>query len=426
VLVAEGTYYENIRYNGKGIFVTSNYMYTKNWQTVFNTIIDGSTAPNKDTASTVQFLWHEDSTAVLNGFTIRGGTGTKYMFPNGTGTYPYQEGAGIILHYSSAIIRNNFIINNTMTPVGSTTNGGGGGIASMYGNPCIYNNIITANTSGYAGGIVLNWSGGKIKNNLVYSNSAVGPFGGGGIMVWKVQANTAYVENNTVVNNSSTSTGGGVVLNLLDGSSIPVLKNNIVWGNTQASGLQFTLAQYGTYNDIQDYIGGTNISTDPQFISGSRYRLASSSPCIDAGDSAAVCNDKEDPENIGHALFPSQGQPRNDIGAYGGCGAILFPNEDVTGINEKKSINQNFELFQNYPNPFNPTTLIKYQLSENSHVNLKIFDVLGREVATLMNEKKSKGNYNVTWDASHMPSGIYFYRLTTENFSQIKKMLLIK
>ena len=66
------------------------------------------------------------------------------------------------------------------------------------------------------------------------------------------------------------------------------------------------------------------------------------------------------------------------------------------------------------------------EIANLEFVSLKIFDVLGRDVATLMNEKKPKGNYNVTWDASHMPSGVYFYRLTTDNFSQVKRMLLIK
>jgi hypothetical protein len=427
VLVSEGTYFENIKYNGKGIVVTSNYYKTKNWQTVFNTIIDGSTSLNKDTASTVQFLWREDSTAVLDGFTIRGGTGTKYMFPYGTGTYAYQEGAGIILHYSSAVIRNNFITNNVMTPIGSTANGGGGGIASMYGNPNIYNNIIVNNTSGYAGGIVLNWSGGRIKNNILYHNTATGPFGGGGLMVWKVSANTAYVENNTIVNNnSSAANGGGVILNLLDSSSIPVIKNNIVWNNTQASGAQFTLAQYGTYNDVQDYSGGTNISIDPQFLSGNNFVLSSSSPCIDAGDTSLVCNDMEDPGNLGHALTPSQGILRNDIGSYGGPAAIMLPEFSTVDVRDHKSLNYNFKLLQNYPNPFNPSTTIHFQMPISGHVNLQVFDVLGRELVTLVNEHKNTGSYYVQWNASDMPSGVYFYRLITDNFIETKKMLLTK
>jgi hypothetical protein len=70
-------------------------------------------------------------------------------------------------------------------------------------------------------------------------------------------------------------------------------------------------------------------------------------------------------------------------------------------------------LLQNFPNPFNPTTVISYQLSVNGNVKLGIFDVLGKEVTTLVNEKKSAGTYTVTWNAAaHIPSGVYFYRLS--------------
>jgi hypothetical protein len=98
----------------------------------------------------------------------------------------------------------------------------------------------------------------------------------------------------------------------------------------------------------------------------------------------------------------------------------------LTDVDNSPTSPIKYELRQNYPNPFNPTTNIRFEIVDLEFVSLKIFDVLGREVATLMNEEKPKGNYNVTWDASHMPSGVYFYHLTTENFSQVKKMLLIK
>jgi hypothetical protein len=104
VLVANGTYKENIRFKGKGIVVTSRFFITRNWETVAATIIDGSTSSNKDTASTVQFLDREDSTAVLDGFTVTGGTGTRYLFPFGTGKTKVQEGAGIILDYNITLL----------------------------------------------------------------------------------------------------------------------------------------------------------------------------------------------------------------------------------------------------------------------------------------------------------------------------------
>lgn len=85
-----------------------------------------------------------------------------------------------------------------------------------------------------------------------------------------------------------------------------------------------------------------------------------------------------------------------------------------------------FELEQNYPNPFNPLTILNYQLPIENYVSLKVYDVLGREVVTLVNEIKQPGNYNVIWDASKMNSGVYYYRLSAGNSTEVKKMLLLK
>ena len=81
---------------------------------------------------------------------------------------------------------------------------------------------------------------------------------------------------------------------------------------------------------------------------------------------------------------------------------------------------------QNYPNPFNPSTMIEYTLAKESFVRLKIYDVLGREIKTLVDEKESVGKHTVQFDASGLTSGIYFYRITAGGFSQSQKMILIK
>ena len=92
-----------------------------------------------------------------------------------------------------------------------------------------------------------------------------------------------------------------------------------------------------------------------------------------------------------------------------------------------------FKLSQNYPNPFNPITKIKYTIPnvtlskvEGSLVSLKVFDVLGNEIAALVNEEKPAGSYEVEFDASSLSSGIYFYELRTGNHTQAKKMMLLK
>ncbi len=80
----------------------------------------------------------------------------------------------------------------------------------------------------------------------------------------------------------------------------------------------------------------------------------------------------------------------------------------------------------NYPNPFNPSTTINYQLAANGFTSLKIYDVLGKEVATLVNEKQDAGTYSVQWNASVYSSGVYFYKLQSNGFVQTKRMILTK
>jgi len=98
-----------------------------------------------------------------------------------------------------------------------------------------------------------------------------------------------------------------------------------------------------------------------------------------------------------------------------------------TAVNESTSNTpEKYELFQNYPNPFNPTTTITYSLPKSSFVTLTIYDLLGREVTTLVNEEKHSGTYKVTWNAQNKPSGIYFYKITAGGYSKINKMILLK
>ena len=85
-----------------------------------------------------------------------------------------------------------------------------------------------------------------------------------------------------------------------------------------------------------------------------------------------------------------------------------------------------FKLRQNYPNPFNPRTDITYIIPEQTHVKLTVFDLLGRVVTDLVDEEKPAGEYNVEWDASGLSSGIYFYRLRSDDFVKTKKMVLLK
>ncbi|HEX9655926.1 MAG TPA: T9SS type A sorting domain-containing protein [Bacteroidota bacterium] len=96
---------------------------------------------------------------------------------------------------------------------------------------------------------------------------------------------------------------------------------------------------------------------------------------------------------------------------------------DVAGISLSPPT---FKLSQNYPNPFNPTTKIKYQIQNSNVVTLKVFDILGREVRTLVNEVKTAGEHSVTFDATGLTNGVYFYRMTAESYTQTRKLVLLR
>jgi minor extracellular serine protease Vpr len=98
----------------------------------------------------------------------------------------------------------------------------------------------------------------------------------------------------------------------------------------------------------------------------------------------------------------------------------------VTEAEEEVLTVVEYALEQNYPNPFNPATLISYQLPERGNVSLKVYDILGNEVSVLINEEKPAGKYTLTWNAVKVPSGVYFYELKAGEFTETKKMLLVK
>lgn len=106
-------------------------------------------------------------------------------------------------------------------------------------------------------------------------------------------------------------------------------------------------------------------------------------------------------------------------------GAIILKNM-TTALNTSISNPDQFSLFKNYPNPFNPTTIITYQLAKSQEVNLRIYNLAGQEIDVLVNRYQTAGEYNVTWTADGLPSGIYFYKLQAGNFSEIKKLILQK
>jgi hypothetical protein len=130
--------------------------------------------------------------------------------------------------------------------------------------------------------------------------------------------------------------------------------------------------------------------------------------------------------NIFYSVFFTD---TNNGWVVGVGGTILRTTNGGVSFVEEEQISQvpaEFLLSQNYPNPFNPSTKIKYSIPQSSNVVIKVFDILGNEIETLVNKEQSTGTYEITWYAANLPNGIYFYKLQAGNFIETKKMILLK
>ena len=554
VLVAAGTYYENINFKGKAITVASYYLMDGDTTHINNTIIDGSQPSHADSGSVVFFISGEDTTSVLCGFTITKGSGTEISYAWKGTQYFERAGGGILCLRAGARIVSNKIIENSVFSANKAAYGGGLAAEALESSPMVIlqnnrisNNTVTANTDvAKAGGISLSRCKGILLHNRIDYNSVIhnattkrafagglicyseesdrreiilefnkinhnkvtsysdqfSAFGGGIVIqgnegrfvqnevshneIWVKTGNNAvgagievivanffliesntvhenvitngrgygggfgfgfcssrmtnnvisgnsatcggaifvtkdvYLQliNNTIVDNHASENGGGLYVRI---NSVPVLMNNIIWNNqspTPGIYSETGTTVHATYCDIQGGWDGTgNINVDP--LVNDKYHLADASPCIDKGNPDPAYNDPEDPSNPGFALFPAKGTVRNDMGAFGGPGA----RKTITA-NEVQP--NTFVLFQNYPNPFNSITTIKFALPNPAFTLLKIYNLLGEEVATLVAEKRLAGVHKFNWDASGLASGVYLYRLEAGKFVQAKKLILMR
>jgi len=203
VLVAPGEYFENLNLEGKNILLASWFLNDGDLEHVNNTIINGSSPAHSDSASCILIVSGENENCVVAGFTITGGKGTRWEDEHGAGNW-FTEGGGILIQNSSPTIRNNVIRDNeALTKNSRIVSAGGGGIRSEDGNPLIINNFIHHNKGRYGAGIVLNYSGAVIKNNIILANTGGADFGGAGIWMYGNADNPRIIENNTIVNNIS-------------------------------------------------------------------------------------------------------------------------------------------------------------------------------------------------------------------------------
>ena len=538
VLVADGLYYENINFKGKAITVASLFIMDEDTNHINNTIIDGSQPSNPDSGSVVRFVSGEDSTSILNGFTITNGSGDRINYPS------YNiflvQGGGINIYESGGKITNNKIVNNSLHNVPGNYGKSGGGVivvmvecglkfAVIENNEItsnsivddfpigggiyvagfninhliiiksnkILNNIITC-TSGWkamGGGIGLESplpSDGimVVRNNIISRNEARGnsSFGGGIYVVYEDNSNSTvdqypntFISNNLISNNYSQTMAGGISVWRFPGffglppnsgsgivpqpviinntivsniasygyginimNQVPLLFNNILWnkGIGLSSG-EIYIGDVGTpwglwanpYGDIELYYSDIRdtawvdtskgvFNLDPLFADTINYELSDASPCIGAGTDSIFIDSLW--YTIPKTCFLGHNRPL-PVGSNPDIGACESPLAVPTGLRQSnESIWMTYQLYQNYPNPFNPSTTIKFNLPQTRQVTLKIFNILGEEVAKLVSDKLSAGSYSYEWDAGKLASGVYLYRLQAGDYVETKKMILMK
>ena len=456
VLVAEGDYYELINFHGKSIIVASEFLNDNDTTHIINTVIDGNpdTIGIADTLSVIRFVSGEDTNSVLCGFTVTGGHGTIVDF-NSRG----RQGGGVFIENSSPKILNNrfkdimdFGLSDFSALCGGEAIFGKNSSAIVEKNKFIP--LIIGNPACFASGIaVLFVDGGspKITDNIWWPGHVTGislidcnPASEisqnvlvkiGGDWAIKLRNTSCQILSNTIADKpgSAVMMLGGAI-GCFDAS--PKISNNIIVRNSaplyESAGIQCegTSNPEIIYNDIwgnepTDFYGtpagvgdtawdtninGThydsfyNIMCDPLFCdtASNNYFLSDNSPCINAGE-------------FGHKM-----------GALGiGCGT------SVPVADQDLDIIKRYSVSQNYPNPFNSSTAIQYTLSKDCWVDIRIFNILGRKVRTLVDEYEVAGVRIVRWDGRdeegcEVASGVYLYRLQARDYVQTKKMLLLK
>lgn len=341
-----------------------------------------------------------------------------------TGNVASHEGGGIFCSSSRALIMDNIISDNTSH---SDIKGGGGIACGLNGSATIKNNLILRNTARCGGGILVHSPSHNLRvtilNNTILENIAKS---GSGIYVFSRWTNLK-IQNNVVTSNR------GSAQIFCDHKSTPVIEFNDVWGD---SILNFIGGQEGLGDTTWGFnLNGTrcdtfyNISRDPFFTSLDSTHVyflsqilagqSKQSPCVDAGNTLA--------ENSGFDAYTTRTDSVQDKGAVDL--GYHYPWGQAEGIKENISSNSVpifVYLFQNYPNPLNHCTEINFTSPKESYVKLTIFNVLGQEVINLVDGKENPGFKSVLWNASSFPSGIYFYRLYVGDFTQTKKMVVLK
>ncbi|RJP79802.1 MAG: T9SS C-terminal target domain-containing protein [Candidatus Zixiibacteriota bacterium] len=284
------------------------------------------------------------------------------------------------------------------------------------------NNLITHNRelAGdllYGGGLYVLQSQGRIVNNLITSNIFSGLGCSGGICL---VASRVEVANNTFAGNSRGITVVGLQPRAVTVTNCIIQFNDGPIINYNPSD-PWPVVTYTNLRDV--YPGEGNIDADPQFVAG--YHLAQTaagqplqSPCVDAGAP-------------GWPMIPgttrtdgAQDYGLVDMGYHYPLPVAAPEGATLAGA-EPRSLGD-ADAVSVSPNPFNPVTVARFELRDARHVTLRVYDTAGREVATLVEGWREAGVHEVTFDASALPSGIYFARLSSDGLTQVQKLILLK
>jgi Secretion system C-terminal sorting domain len=252
---------------------------------------------------------------------------------------------------------------------------------------------------------------------------------------WDAASNiTGYAVNitkSTDAHSGSSALRGDVVN--LSGSYPPIL-----WGGQMGNGFPYTgkdAAFTGYYKFVPvassgDYLEIDVITFKNGWISGGlgygTLKITAAATAYTKFTVPLVIVGSGTPDSC-YALFTitNSGSSNGAVGSYFLIDDLSFGG--ATGVEEHGNIQPFvFSLNQNYPNPFNPSTIISYQVASTSMVSLKVYDMLGREAATLVNGVKAAGNYTATFNAANLPSGVYFYKLQAGNYTAMKKAILLR
>ena len=224
----------------------------------------------------------------------------------------------------------------------------------------------------------------------------------------------------TPANLSEMSFTDGIAYTFPDGTTIEPNHFIVLASNKQEFNVRYGFTPFGEYSTQLDN-GGETIT----FVSTPNDTVFS----ISYSDQAPW---PESPDGEGYSLVPTEANPTSDqndpanwrasYSIHGSPGSDDIP----TSVEDEKRLPTSIELFQNYPNPFNPETKIRYTLNSTSKVRLSVYDILGREIAVPINRVQNAGRYEVTFSGTGLASGVYFYRLNTENGVITRKMLLLR